>query len=88
MKLRLCVGDRQARTDCQCGELIDRIAATAPVRKFVLVEALGHARVPLAGYRPDHRASEGGLWGLAIGFVLGFALAALSGWLLMRMKEE
>jgi hypothetical protein len=26
--------------------------------------------------------------GLAIGFVLGFALAALSGWLLMRMKEE
>ena len=36
--------------------------------------------------------SEGGLWGLAIGFVLGFvlgfALAALSGWLLMRMKEE
>jgi hypothetical protein len=32
--------------------------------------------------------SEGGLWGLAIGFMLGFALAALSGWLLMRMKEE
>jgi hypothetical protein len=32
--------------------------------------------------------SEGGLWGLAIGFVLGFALAALSGWLLMRMKQE
>jgi hypothetical protein len=32
--------------------------------------------------------SEGGLWGLAIGFVLGCALAALSGWLLVRMKEE
>jgi hypothetical protein len=32
--------------------------------------------------------SEGGLWGLAIEFVLGCALAALSGWLLMRMKEE
>jgi hypothetical protein len=31
--------------------------------------------------------SEGGLWGLAIGFVLGFARAALSAWLLMRMKE-
>ena len=32
--------------------------------------------------------SEGGLWGLAIGFLLGFAPAALSGFLLMRMKEE
>jgi hypothetical protein len=32
--------------------------------------------------------SEGGLLGLAIGFVLGFVLAALSGWLLLRMKEE
>ena len=32
--------------------------------------------------------SEGGLWGLAIGFVFGFALAALSGWLLMRIREE
>jgi hypothetical protein len=32
--------------------------------------------------------SEGGLWGLAIGFGLGCAFAALSGWLLMRMKAE
>jgi hypothetical protein len=32
--------------------------------------------------------SEGGLWGLAIGFVLGCALAAVSGWLLARMKAE
>ena len=24
--LGLCVGDREARADCQCGELIDRIA--------------------------------------------------------------
>jgi hypothetical protein len=30
--------------------------ATAPVRKLVFVEALGHTRVPFAGYRPDHRA--------------------------------
>jgi hypothetical protein len=35
---------------------IDRIAARAPVRKLLFVEALGHARVPFAGYRPDHRA--------------------------------
>jgi hypothetical protein len=31
--------------------------------------------------------SEGGLWGLAIGFVLGCALAALSGWLILRMRQ-
>ena len=29
----LCVGDREARADCQCGELIDRIAAGAPQAK-------------------------------------------------------
>jgi hypothetical protein len=52
----LCVGDREARADCQCGELIDRIAAGAPVRKLLFVEALGHTRVPFAGYRPDHPA--------------------------------
>jgi hypothetical protein len=45
-----------SRADCQCGELIDRIAASAPVRKFPFVEALGHAWVPFAGYRPDHGA--------------------------------
>jgi hypothetical protein len=50
--LGLCVGDREARADCQCGELIDRIAAGAPVRKLLLVEALGHTRAPFAGYRP------------------------------------
>jgi len=32
--------------------------------------------------------SEGGLWGLGIGFVLGCALAAVSAWLLAKMKEE
>jgi hypothetical protein len=47
--LGLCVGDREARADGQCGELIDRIAATAPVRKLFFVEALGHARVPFTG---------------------------------------
>src|SRR5713226_2083684 len=52
----LCVGDREAGADCQCGELIDRIAASTPVRKLLFVEALGHTRVPFAGYRPDHRA--------------------------------
>src|SRR6202008_4171931 len=52
----LCVGDREARADCQCGELIDRIAAGEPVRELLFVEALGDARVPFAGYRPDHRA--------------------------------
>jgi hypothetical protein len=54
--LGLCVGDREARADCQCGELIDCIAAGAPVSKLLFVEALGHAGMPFAGYRPDHRA--------------------------------
>ena len=44
--LGLCVGDRDARADCQCGGLIGGIAASAPVRKLLLVEALGHTRVP------------------------------------------
>jgi hypothetical protein len=52
----LCVGDRDARADCQSGELIDRITAGAPVRKFLFVQALGHTRVPFTGSRPDHRA--------------------------------
>jgi hypothetical protein len=52
----LCVGDRESRADGQGGQLIDRIAASAPVRKLLAVEASWDARVPLAGYRPDHRA--------------------------------
>jgi hypothetical protein len=44
--LSISVGDREARTDCQCGELIDRIAAGAPVRKLLFVEALGDTRPP------------------------------------------
>jgi hypothetical protein len=43
----LCVRNRDARADRQCGELIDRIAASLPVRELVFVEALGHARVPI-----------------------------------------
>jgi hypothetical protein len=45
--------ERQRVADA--GELIDRIAASGPVRKLLVVEALGHTRVPFAGYRPDHR---------------------------------
>jgi hypothetical protein len=46
--------------------------------------------LPLGGAALGQRldGSEGGLFGLAIGFVLGGALAALLTWLLMRMKEE
>ena len=46
--------------------------------------------LPLGGAALGHwlDGTEGSLWGLAIGFVLGFALAALSGWLLLRMKEQ
>jgi psiF repeat len=36
--------------------LVDRVAAGVPVRQLLLVEALGHTRVPFAGFRPDHRA--------------------------------
>jgi hypothetical protein len=52
----LGVGDREACADGKCRELIDRVAAGAPVRKLLFVEALGHTRVPFAGYRADHRA--------------------------------
>jgi hypothetical protein len=48
----LSVGDREAGADCQGGELIDRVAAGAPVGKLLFVEALGHARMPFAAYRP------------------------------------
>jgi hypothetical protein len=51
-----CVHAREARADGQGRELIDRVAAGAPVRQFIFVEALGHARVPFIGFRPDHRA--------------------------------
>ena len=35
-----CVGDREARADGQGRELIDRVAASAPVRQLLVVEAL------------------------------------------------
>ena len=50
------VGDRQGHADCERGELINRVPAGAPVRQFLFVELLGHARVPFARYWPDHRA--------------------------------
>jgi hypothetical protein len=34
----------------------NRAMVSLPVRKLFFVEALGHARVPFAGYQPDHRA--------------------------------
>jgi hypothetical protein len=49
--LGLSVGDREARADCQCGELIDGVAAGAPVRKLLVIEVLGHAGTPFAAYR-------------------------------------
>jgi hypothetical protein len=52
----LCVCDCEARAGRQGGELVDRIAARAPVGKLFLIKALGHTRVPFARYRPDHRA--------------------------------
>src|SRR5262249_38748419 len=50
------VGDRKARADGERGELIDCVAARAPVRQFLLVELLRHTRLPFARYRPGHRA--------------------------------
>jgi len=51
-----CLGHRETGADGQSGELTDRIAAGAPVGKLLIVELLGHVRVPFPGYRPDHRA--------------------------------
>jgi hypothetical protein len=52
--LALCVGDCEARANGQGGELIDRVAAGAPVRKLLFVELLGHTRLPFTGnYQVD-----------------------------------
>ena len=56
MPRRLSVGDREARADRECGELIDRVAPGAPVRQLIFIEALRHTRIPFSGYRLDHRA--------------------------------
>src|SRR5438477_339131 len=50
------LGDRDARADGECGELIDSGAAGAPIRKRLFVELRRHMRMPCAGYRPHHRA--------------------------------
>jgi hypothetical protein len=52
----LYVGDRQARTDGQRGELINRIAAGLPIREFIFIKGFRHVRVPFPGHRPDHDA--------------------------------
>jgi hypothetical protein len=52
----LRVGDREMRAYRQGRELINRSAAGTPVGKLFFVELRGHMRVPLARYRPDHRA--------------------------------
>jgi hypothetical protein len=41
--LASCVSDREARAAGQGRELIDRVAAGAPVRQLLSVEALGHS---------------------------------------------
>jgi len=50
----LSVGNREARADSQGGELIDRIAAGAPIGELLFVEALGYTRFPLAEDGLDH----------------------------------
>src|SRR5215469_15488767 len=52
----LPVRHRETGADGQSSELIDRVASGAPVRELVLSEALGHARMPFARVRADHRA--------------------------------
>src|SRR3984893_5934682 len=44
--LASCFGDGEARADGQGRELIDRVAAGAPVRELFFVEAIGHTRMP------------------------------------------
>ena len=50
------VADREARADCQCGELINRIAPSLPVRELFLVEALGLRGCHSPGIGRDHSA--------------------------------
>jgi hypothetical protein len=46
--------------------------------------------LPLLGAVFGHwlDGSQGGVWGLAIGFALGCALAGLFTWMLVRLREE
>ena len=50
------VGNGKASADRVSGKLIDRVAACAPIAKLVLVEAIGHMRLPFAEDRPDYRS--------------------------------
>ena len=53
---RLSVGNGEAGADRQSRQLIDRIAAGASVREFVLIELFGHTRTPsFAGAGAHHR---------------------------------
>ena len=52
---RLGVSHSNAGADRQGGELINRIAASAPIGELLLIKALGDVRMPFAGYRPDYR---------------------------------
>ena len=66
--LGLCVGNREARADRQGGELIDRVAAGAPIPELLSIKALGDVRmrydVRIAGAAivladiPDHALSR------------------------------
>ena len=52
----LSISHCQARADRQGSELADRVAAGPPVGELLLIEALGHERLPFAGFRSDHSA--------------------------------
>jgi hypothetical protein len=73
---RSCMSDLQGRVARGIGNMI------VPGCLLALLLPLGGAAL---GQWLD--GSEGGLWGLAIGFLLGCVMAALVGWLLVRMKE-
>ena len=42
--------------DREGGQLIDRVPARPPIREFVFIQPVGHARIPFPGVRADHRA--------------------------------
>jgi hypothetical protein len=54
--LGLCVGNCEARADCQSGKLVECVAAGLPICQLVLIETFRHARMPFAGYRSNYRA--------------------------------
>lgn len=45
---KLCVCNREARSDRQSGELIDRIAARTLIGELLFIEAFRHARMPFS----------------------------------------